>query len=173
MQVVFDFANKKVVVDGDGPDLVNIFSLIKEIAPKLPSITFTSTGSVDSSSGGNGGGGNGSGGGEGGGNSQTGHNQTMRQFVRSLSLGSLSEKITAIAYYQSKVLSRPTFSPKDMADWFTQCGLEKPTQMSVAVFDTKKRNGFIENAGHGSWKVSTQGENFIIRKTEESKESKA
>src|ERR1700722_15881359 len=142
MQVVFDFANSAVVINGDGPEVVSLFSLIREIAPKLPTITVKASGV------GQGVAPSGNGGGVDPPPPPSTPHQTMRQFVRSLSLGSLPERVTAIAYYQEKTLSRPTFSPKDMGDWFTQCGLEKPNQMAVTVFDTKKRNGFIENAGH-------------------------
>jgi hypothetical protein len=173
MQVTFDFANQRIEVQGDGPELVNLFAVVREIAPKLPSITFKSEGVAaagKSAQGANGGGAAPPDGGTGAGGVPA--TQTMRQFVRSISLGSLSEKIAAIAYYQARHLSRPTFAPKDMSDWFTQCGLEKPSQMPVAVFDAKKKNGYVENAGHGAWKLATQGENLIIRKIEEASEKK-
>lgn len=169
MQVVFDFANQRINVDGEGQELVQLFSLLKEIAPQIPSITFSS-----SSSGAKGAGTNNDQGGNGNsGNGGSDIKQTMRQFVRSLSLGSMSEKICAIAYYQKTVLSRSSFSPKEMGDWFVQCGLEKPAQMPVAVFDAKKKNGYLDNAGHGSWKLDTQGENMIIRKIEEAGEQRS
>ena len=59
-----------------------------------------------------------------------------------------------------------------MGDYFIQCGFHKPSQMPVAVFDAKKKQGLVENAGHGAWKISTQGENLIIRKIEEAEEKK-
>lgn len=173
MQIVFDFSNQKIEVIGEGPELTALFTLVRDIAPKLPSITVTTTGAPSSGGAplmGNGSAQSGSA------TPDTQHHhgsQTMRQFVKSLALSSLSERIAAIAFYQAKTLSRPTFSPKDMADWFTQCGLEKPSQMPVAVHSAKVRSGFVENAAHGSWKLATQGENMIIRKIEEALEKKA
>ena len=169
MQVAFDFASQRITVDGDGPELVSLFTLIRDIAPKMPSITFTATGvfppaTVQTSALGNGASPLKS--------ITNGAPPTLREFVKSLSLGSMAEKVTAVAYYQAAHLNRPTFSPKEMGDWFTQAGIEKPNQMAVAVFDAKKRNGYVENAGHGVWRIATQGENFIIRKLQQPDEKK-
>lgn len=38
--------------------------------------------------------------------------------------------------------------------------------MPVAVFDTKRKYGYIESTGHGAWRVSTSGENLIVGKLE-------
>lgn len=171
MKITFDFSAKRVAIDGDGPELVQVLTLVRDLAPTLPSISIetvgagspagTPAGTLPS--------GNGAGGATAGGSPPS----TMRQFVRSLALGSMSEKIAAIAFYQARHLQKPTFSPKEMGDLFTQCGLEKPAQMPVAVYDAKKKNGLVENASHGTWKLSTQGENFIIRKLEEASEAKS
>src|SRR5579863_1557531 len=179
MKIVFDFNAQQIGIEGDAPELSDLLTLVRDIAPKLPSISILTgprhaPGPSLPAAGGNGNH-NGAaaasinGGGTSNGGPATGlASQTLRQFVRSLSFTSISEKLTAIAFYQGKVGGRMTFSPKEMGDWFTQCGLEKPAQMAVAVYDAKKKNGFVENAGHGSWKLSTQGENLIIRKIEES-----
>lgn len=177
MQVVLDFANEQVIVDGDGPELVTLFGLIRDIAPQLPSIIFKHTSGSPKP-----GGGTGNGNGNVGAPSAFGRtspevagqgitSQTMRQFVRSLALTSHAERVAAIAYYQMHGLKTTAFAPKEMNDWFVQCGLEKPAQMSVAISDTRKRNGFVESSGHGMWRLSTQGENFIIRKLEEASET--
>jgi hypothetical protein len=57
-----------------------------------------------------------------------------------------------------------------MEGWFTMCGFQKPSQMPLALFDTKRKYGYAENAARGSWRVSNQGENLIIRKLEEARE---
>ena len=168
MKITFDIGRQQIGIDGDAPELLELLTLVREIAPKLPSITIETTGNRSDAQ------------------RHTSNgalvvpavasdatapaNRTMRQFVRSLSLGSMAEKIAAIGYYQKHVLSRDTFSPKEMGDWFIQCGLQKPAQMPVAVFDAKKKSGLVDNAGHGVWKLSTQGENLVIRKMEESGE---
>jgi hypothetical protein len=91
---------------------------------------------------------------------------TLRQFVRSLTLDNASERIAAIAYYANKVEGRQTFSPKEIDGWFTMCGFQKPAQMGVAIFDCKRKYGYLENVGRGMWKISTQGENLILGKLE-------
>jgi hypothetical protein len=91
----------------------------------------------------------------------------MRQFARSLSLGNSAEKIAALAYYANKIEGKPSFSPKDMDGWFTMCGFQKPSQMPVAMFDSKRKYGLTDNVSRGNWRISNQGENLIIRKIEE------
>jgi hypothetical protein len=175
MQVLFDFANHRVVVDGEGQELVSLFSLIRDIAPQLPSITFTSTGSVPPPPHGSGSGSgvpSGASSGSGGANTNGGSSGDspppgMKQFVKDLSLGSISEKICAIAYYQATYMGKDTFSPREMDMWFTHAGQEKPSQMSVGIFDARKRHGYVESAGHGIWRLSTPGENLIIRKMQD------
>jgi hypothetical protein len=81
----------------------------------------------------------------------------------------LAEKIAAIAYYVNKVEGKHSFSPKDVDGWFTMCGFQKPTQMGVALFDAKRKYGYVENIGRAMWRISTQGENLILGKTEESR----
>src|SRR4051812_39341026 len=44
MQVAFDFVNRRITVDGEGEELVSLFTLLREVPPQLPSITFTATG---------------------------------------------------------------------------------------------------------------------------------
>jgi hypothetical protein len=93
--------------------------------------------------------------------------KTLRQFVRALTLNNTAERVAAIAYYVNKVEGRPSFSPKEMDGWFTMCGFQKPSQMSVALFDTKRKYGYADNAGRALWKISNQGENLIIAKLED------
>lgn len=49
------------------------------------------------------------------------------------------------------------------------CGFQKPTQMPVALYDAKRKYGYAENFGRGMWRISNQGENLIIAKTEDSR----
>jgi hypothetical protein len=43
--------------------------------------------------------------------------------------------------------------------------------MPVAVFEAKRRFGYVESAGHGAWKIASEGENLIVRKLEEAGEA--
>lgn len=93
--------------------------------------------------------------------------KTLRQFARALTLNNATEKITAIAYYVNKIEGCHSFSPREMDGWFTMCGFQKPSQMPVAIFDAKRKYGYMENAGRAMWRISNQGENLIAAKLEE------
>jgi hypothetical protein len=86
---------------------------------------------------------------------------------RHVQSSTIAERIAAIAYYATKIEGKPSFSPKEMDGWFTMCGFQKPTQMPVALFDTKRKYGYTDNLSRGNWRISNQGENLIIRKMEE------
>ena len=94
--------------------------------------------------------------------------KTLRQFVRSLAFANAAERIAAIAYYVNKIEGKPSFSPMEMDGWFTMCGFQMPSQMSVALYDTKRKYGYAENIGRAMWRISNQGENLIIAKIEDS-----
>lgn len=159
MHVHFDLQEQSIDIEGDGPELVKLLELVRDVAPNLPQITIN-TGKSESprqkppESTGNG---------EGNGNGGTG-GQTVRQFIRALPLASNAERIAAIAYYKKTEENVDTFAPKDMSTWFTNCGLQKPNQMNVAIFDAKKRHGYVESSSHGKWKITTNGENLVIGK---------
>jgi hypothetical protein len=165
VKVVIDISGGRLVIEGDGPDLLNVLQAARDLAPHVNQIQIV-TGAEDS-------------------NKINGHESrearvgngvggavgTLRQFVRSLSLNNTAERIAAISYYVNKIEGKPSFAPKEMDGWFTMCGFQKPSQMAVALFDTKRKYGYMENVGRGMWRVSNQGENLIIAKHEESKET--
>jgi hypothetical protein len=159
MQVLFDFSKQQITIEGEELELVELLKLVREIAPKIPAINIKAQGSQVSDDPSpplgapparNG----------------SGTTQTMRQFVRSIDLTSMSQKIAAIAYYQKHYGANPTFTPKDMGGFFTHCGFQRPAQMPVALFDAKRKYGYVESSGHGMYRVSTQGENLIVGKIE-------
>jgi hypothetical protein len=76
-------------------------------------------------------------------------------------------KINSVMVNPQVIEGKPSFSPKEMDGWFTMCGFQKPSQMPMALFDTKRKSGYAESVSRGSWRVSNQGENLIIRKIEE------
>jgi hypothetical protein len=162
MKIVFDIKAGRIVLEGDGPDLMKVLQAAREVAPHVKQIQITTdsdelkdahdnakrpTDRRDESL------------------SPT--RQTMRQFARSLSLHNIAERIAALAYYSHKIEGKPTFSPKDMDGWFTMCGFQKPSQMPVALYDTKRKYGYADNISRGNWRISNQGENLLIRKVEE------
>ena len=164
MKVVIDISAGRLAIEGDGPDLIKVLEAARALAPNLSQIQIVTSGDGRAA------------------NGQkenrdtqessypgpsTGAAKTLRQFARSLTLDNTSERIAAIAYYVNKVEGRPSFSPKELDGWFTMCGFQKPSQMPVALFDSKRKYGLTENTGRGTWRISNQGENMILRKIEE------
>lgn len=163
MKITLDFVRSHATIDGDGPEVLSLFQAIREVLPQLTEIKIV-TGSADRQ--------NGGADDDNRGDDQQNQRRTgkmsMREFARALRVTSLSERIAAIAAYVERVEGKGFFSPKEMSDWFTICGFEKPSQMGVALFDAKRKNGTLEKGGHGVWKLSTAGENLVTRKMEES-----
>jgi len=166
MKVVFDVAAGRLAIEGDGPELVKVLEVARELAPNITQIQIVTSGGdraqpsepqpqqsenpLD-----------------GPGSSQPATPGTLRQFARSLSLSNAPERIAAIAYYVNKIEGRHSFAPREMDGWFTMCGFQKPSQMPVALFDAKRKYGYVESVGRAMWRISTQGENLIARKMED------
>jgi len=87
-----------------------------------------------------------------------------------LSLSNSAERIAAVGYYANKIEGKQSFAPKEIDGWFTMCGFQKPAQMAVAIYDAKRKYGYVENIGRGMWRISNQGENLIIGKIEDAQE---
>ena len=166
MKVAFDLAAGRLTIEGDGPELLKVLEVARQLAPDVAQIQIVTSGreasndnrsqtqpytSVQSEQKPN----------------QSTAPTTLRQFARSLTVNNASERIAAIAYYVNKIEGRQSFAPKEMDGWFTMCGFQKPSQMGVALFDCKRKYGYLENIGRGMWKISTQGENLILGKLEE------
>ncbi|MHC4398391.1 MAG: hypothetical protein ACYTG0_01785 [Planctomycetota bacterium] len=169
MKVVFDVAAGRLAIEGDGPDLIRVLEAARELAPGITQIQIITSGGDHSETAQtefegsrhtqNGGPPDQS--------AQPAPPKTMRQFARSLSLGNSAERIAAVGYYANKIEHKQSFAPKDVDGWFTMCGFQKPAQMSVAMYDAKRKYGYVENIGRGMWKISNQGENLIIGKIED------
>jgi hypothetical protein len=162
MKVVIDVTAGRLSIEGDGPDLIKVLTAARELAPTVSQISIVTSGDarrenaseqpreMTSAN-----------------HAQSVGPKTLRQFVRGLVLKNISERIAAIAYYINKIEGRQGFSPKEMDGWFTMCGFQKPSQMPVAMFDTKRKYGYTESTGRGTWHISNQGENLIIAKIED------
>lgn len=167
MKITFDFSRKQVGIEGDGPELVALLQLVRDAAPRFTEIRIvTESNSVpppDPVHPRNGS--------EGDQEKLTKQRvqgwQTLREFARSLAPSNMAERIAVIGFYVAKYEGKPSFSPKDMGEWFGVCGFEKPSQMAVAIFDSKRKYGYLENVGHGDWRLTSAGENVVIRKIEE------
>jgi hypothetical protein len=160
VKVIFDFSAQQIAIEGDGPELLDLLGKVREIAPKLTHIQISpGPGAVQLRSPN----------GDGGENRRAPNNNppdvgTLKQFVRQLDFQNQSERIAAIAYYYKVHESRDTFSPKEMEQWFTFAGFQKPAQMGVALSDASRKLGYLESGGYAKWKVTIQGENLITRK---------
>lgn len=157
MKVSFDMAARCISIEGDAPDLLEILKSVKELAPKFSEIKLT-TGApaastaiqrIDPTPGG-----------------EKQPPLSLREFARAVAPQNNYERIVAIAAYKQRYENREAFSPKEMGDWFMQCGFERPSQMAVAIFDARRKYGFLDKSGHGQWKLSTGGQNLVIRRIE-------
>lgn len=169
MKVVFDVLAGRLAIEGDGPELVKVLEVARELAPAISQIQIiTSARDQEQPSAAE----HQEPGGMHAGSSlrQSTPPATMRQFARSLALRNSAERIAALAYYANKIEGKQSFSPKEMDGWFTMCGFQKPAQMPVALYDAKRKYGYVDNIGRAMWKVSNQGENLIIAKVEDSRE---
>ena len=165
MKVVFDISAGRLAIEGDGPDLIQVLEAARALAPNISQIQIVTSSNkhtqpqpqerqeTENNQGAAAG--------------QTASTKTLRQFVRSLTFSNAAERIAAIAYYVNKIEGKPSFAPKEMDGWFTMCGFQKPTQMSVALYDAKRKYGYAENIGRAMWRISNQGENLIIGKIED------
>ncbi|MEX2167873.1 MAG: hypothetical protein WD851_01060 [Pirellulales bacterium] len=161
---MFDFAAQRISIEGDAPRILDVLQEARNLAPLLTEIRINTarpespqshetppqTESDNSLS-----------------NGQKASGTTIKQFIRKLRLLNSAERIAAIAYYVKQYESRDTFSPKEMSGWFTIAGQTKPSQMSVAVFDAKKKYGYLDSTGHGKWKLTPNGENLVVSKLNE------
>jgi hypothetical protein len=159
MKLVFDVAAGRLAIEGDGPELLKVLDAARTLAPDIRQIQIITSAErkerADD---------------EAGATSDAATPRaakTLRQFARSLTLENAAERIAAIGYYVNKIEGRQSFSPKELDGWFTMCGFQKPAQIAMALFDTKRKYGYAENVGRGAWRVSNQGENLILAKIED------
>ena len=166
MKLTFDLHRNVLSIEGDSPDMLAILQEVKTIAPKISEIRIVTGASNvqaanddESKKGGNGGGNQGA--------------MGLREFARSLAPSNMAEKIVAVAAYKSRHENIHDFSPMEMGVFFMQCNFEKPSQMAVAIFDAKRKYGYLEKAVHGRWRLSTAGQNLVARRLEESRSTES
>ena len=159
MKVVFDLSAGRLAIEGDGPELLKVLDAARQLAPDIKQIQIVTSAAPVSPA-----------------ISEAkeptnaqglpGASKTLRQFARSLTLDNTSERLAAVAYYVNKIEGKQSFSPKEISGWFTMCGFQKPANMALAVFDAKRKYGFLDTIGRGMWRLSNQGENLITAKIE-------
>lgn len=171
MQITFDLLNQKVTVEGEGVELAQILTLVREIAPDIRNIQFAiRTGEASASTNGrhvetvarN----------EPNGHAATNgppppNGVTLRDFARSVNPKTMYERAAVVAYYLREHEGRATFSPKDLDQRFAICGFQKPRNMAVMLNDCRRRTGYVENVKYGEWRLARDGDNLMIRNLEE------
>lgn len=168
MKLTLDLAASRIGIEGDGEELLTVLKLAREIAPSLAHIEIHTIAGrapevpktpqkqgVSTQHDNRNGAGNASG---------VSSGQTLRQFVRTLKLDSIPERIAAVAYYKKTYENVESFSPKEMAAWFSVCAFQKPSQMPVAIFNAAKNHDYVVSIGHAKWRLTTNGENLVIGK---------
>jgi hypothetical protein len=157
-RVTFDLRRGTILVEGPADDLTKLFDAVRAAAPTLKQISIVTNDSlapaevpaerIEQSS------------------PQNHRPPAMRDFARRFPFENTSQRIAVLAYYAAKYDRKPSFSVKEMNDWFGLCGFKKPTQMPVALSDAKRKYGYVESKGRDQWTITTGGENLVLELTE-------
>jgi hypothetical protein len=151
-RITFDVRKGLIVIEGPGDELGKLIENVRAVAPSLKEIRIVSSEAVGPSI-----------------NSKEGADEdrpkrrsSLRDFARQFSLENTSQRIAVIAHHAIKQEGKPSFTVKEMNDWFGLCGFKKPTQMPVALSDAKRKYGYVENKGRDQWTIATGGENLVL-----------
>ena len=142
MKLILDFAASRIGIEGDGEELLTVLRLAREIAPSLAHIEIhtaaralevpkspqkqgVSASHENRNIGSNGGG--------------VSSGQTLRQFVRTLKLDSIPERIAAVAYYKKTYENVESFSPKEMSAWFSVCAVSEALADAGGDFQCRQK----------------------------------
>ncbi len=159
-RVTFDFRRGTIAVEGPTDDLTKLFEAARAAAPALKHIKIVTNDAVATTS--------------------PAHERVeqlpivgannrppaMRDFARSFTFENTYQRIAVLAFYSAKYDQRPSFTVKDMNDWFGLCGFKKPSQMPVALSDARRKYGYVESKGRDQWTIATGGENLVLELTE-------
>jgi hypothetical protein len=157
-RVTFDLRRGTILVEGPADDLTKLFDAVRAAAPTLKQINIVTNDAATSTD-------------------VPVHERAeqpsanhrppaMRDYARRLPLENTSQRIAVLAYYAAKYDRKPSFTVKEMNDWFGLCGFKKPTQMPVALSDAKRKYGYVESKGRDQWTITTGGENLVLELTE-------
>ena len=163
-RVTFDLRRGTILVEGPADDLTKLFDAVRAAAPTLKQISIVTNDAVapvalpaadaptqeriENVP------------------TQAHRTPAMRDFARRFPFENTSQRIAVLAYYAAKYDRKPSFSVKEMNDWFGLCGFKKPTQMPVALSDAKRKYGYVESKGRDQWVITTGGENLVLELTE-------
>lgn len=73
------------------------------------------------------------------------------------------ERVAVLGYYAQQIEGRASFSTKEIGQWFLQCGMTKPQNMTVVITDSMRRNNYVRKVSHGQWALTVDGENCVTR----------
>ncbi|MBI3021034.1 MAG: hypothetical protein HYY59_03420 [Candidatus Omnitrophica bacterium] len=160
-EVEFDFRRGRIVVRGQESGLLKLAQAAKELAPHLKEIRIiggAASESDDEARAGERG--------QGEHPLVSGRKPAIREFAKSLPLANTYERIAALIYHAIKIEKKNAVSIKELEDWFSLCGFKKPRLMRIAVYDAKRKYGYVESRGKDQWTISTGGENVLMEKLE-------
>ncbi len=158
--MTFDFRRGTILVEGPTDDLTKLFEAVRVAAPALKHINIvTNDGAIAAS---------------------PVHERSeqlpivngnhrppaMRDFARGFTYENTYQRIAVLAFHSAKYDQKPSFTVKDMNDWFGLCGFKKPSQMPVALSDARRKYGYVESKGRDQWTIATGGENLVLELTE-------
>jgi hypothetical protein len=159
-RVTFDLRRGTILVEGPTDALTKLFDAVRAAAPTLKHISIVTNDAVAATP-----------------PIHEPHEQqpspgvnsrppAMRDFARSFTFENTYQRIAVLAYYSAKYDRKPSFTVKDMNDWFGLCGFKKPSQMPVALSDARRKYGYVESKGRDQWIIATGGENLVLELTE-------
>jgi hypothetical protein len=158
IKIIYELQTNKLVIEGEEGDLVGLLKMVQELIPSIGTVSIVrpsliqsnlvaSTSALASP--------------EMSPNSPV-RDLGVREFARRFAVDTAFDRIAVIGYYANKIKQNPTFTVKEMGDWFGLCGFAKPKNMAVAFSDTKRKKEFIDSKGRDQWCITTIGENFVM-----------
>jgi hypothetical protein len=157
IKIIYELQTNKLVIEGEEGDLVGLLKMVQELIPSIGTVSIVRPSLIQS------------------GLASLAIPQVIgaemsapvrdlgvREFARRFQVDTAFDRIAVIAYYANKIKLSPTFTVKEMNDWFGLCGFAKPKNMAVAFSDTKRKKEFIDSKGRDQWCITTIGENFVM-----------
>ena len=103
---------------------------------------------------------------KGGGNTRKGNFGDLGEFISAKKIVKSTPaevSATAFVYYLTKVKSAEACTAEEIAQCYDEAGLNLPANLRVTLNNLKNtsRRGFLSSAGHGKYKLTVAGRNFV------------
>ena len=89
----------------------------------------------------------------------------LSDFIRARGLNSATsgeDAMAAFTYYAMKEQKADSVTKKQILELFERAGLPKPTNATSTISNLKTRRGFLHSVGRGAYRLTVQGENFVL-----------